>query len=380
MKRFFSKAAQNEEKNINEVGINDLGTLEAEATSDWISLSEFKVTYLDRDGDHTTARVYYNGRQQVPIKILIQGRDENDQVVAIPPNDLAEMKLVAYNTGGELPVEVQYVRIKNLKYDYFPESLAFVAEGDETEESNKTRSEADLEWQRETGNMTGGAFLQVSGKVVSTDDGMETLAQEVSFWVTTTSTDTIRIAAKITKQGTVFHTHSPQAGPGLFDSSVLISPQRPVSHDLDEFAIRRRDEVVNDLFDVDIYEIYLKNQNLKIRDSIHYTKSGNSWHYSWEKSGSNKVHTAYKADHRRLVKFMSFMPVPIGGYVDFYVNWFLEDEGKATASRIIDKKGGPWNGGKDDWATVGYIDNFGNESKVVLAASTDGNGMYLDRI
>ncbi|MEB0160843.1 hypothetical protein, partial [Pseudomonas sp. AH2 (2023)] len=88
------------------------------------------------------------------------------------------------------------------------------------------------------------------------------------------------------------------------------------------------------------------------------------------------VQTAYKADRCRIVTFKTF--VPTNNYsITFYVNEFLASDGKASASRIIDRYGAHYAGGKHDSAKVGYIDNFGNESIIWVNHSGDGNTISL---
>lgn len=64
------------------------------------------------------------------------------------------------------------------------------------------------------------------------------------------------------------------------------------------------------------------------------------------------------------------------GYV---VSFTVDDRpGEATAARIRDGMGRMCNNYSYQHGLMGYIDQFGNESRVMLRASSDGNTMKLD--
>ncbi|WP_297845888.1 hypothetical protein [Pseudomonas sp.] len=328
----------------------------SEPNATWETLSWFQIIYLERTQDNSTANVFGNGRQQVPLKVIIEARNANGEVVALSATELESITFVNYHTGVELE-NLSNTRVQ--KYDYFSESSFPLQEPDNAGTLN-------------------------SANVATEERDNHILRQESLKWFTTKSVETIRIAASITLlSGTTFHTHSQEVPSGgaasqgaKFNSSLTVKSHTPVTFRAGSFSAWRRDKTSNDHFDVDIYDIYFNDPGYKIRDSIHYTTPGDQWHYSWKKSDANKVQTAYRADLSRTVNFKTFVPGNSFN-ISFTVNEYLTPEGKATASRIIDKYGAGYAGGKHDSARVGYIDTFGNESIIWLNNSSDGNTLSL---
>ncbi|MEB0042288.1 MULTISPECIES: hypothetical protein [unclassified Pseudomonas] len=267
----------------------------------WATLSWFQITYNQRTQDNSTAHVYRNGRQQVPITVIIEARNANNEIVTLENGELERISFCHYQTGIELSTLSQ---TRHPEYDYYPESTLYTSEPDRTDSSSQPIDE-----------------------VKSKENTVQ--RQQIIRWYTTTSPDTVRIAASITSpNGDTFHTHSPEVDSGgkptggKFNSSLTVQPQTPIVFGASAFNAFRRDANGNDHFDVDLYDIYFINPQYKIRNSVHYTVQADKWHYSWNKSDSNKVQTAYKADRCRIVTFKTF--VPTNNYsITFYVNEFF---------------------------------------------------------
>ena len=351
----------------------------ASTVSTWTYLSWFQVQYLSSPEDNKTARVFSNNRQQVHIEFIVQGRNANGEVTSIPPDDLRRLELVRYETGESLWSEVSTASSRDTRYDYYPESGVFPNAYQILSPTN-TERHADIGIDN-TQHRNNDTITNARTKTIAYPGEVGTQAQAYDMWISTSQPNTLRIAAKLTApNGTIFHTHTKDAAPGgsptggNFNSSITLSPQMPRSFTAEYFNLSRRDEIADQYFDVDIYEIWFKDANYKIRDSINHTQPGDRWHYSYEKNSRNQYQSAYKADHSRLVRHaMTGAPQR---YIEFLVNYFLASEGKATASRVTESmwlttfnSGGP--------ARIGYIDNFGNESIITLKPSADGNTMSI---
>jgi hypothetical protein len=355
------------------------GQKPASTVSPWTYLSWFQVQYLSSPQDNKTAKVFSNNRQQVHIEIVLEGRNANGEVTTIPREDFLRLELVRYETGETLFYLVSTAFSKDARFDYYPESGAFPT-GYLVSALTNTEHHVDsgLDNSQYTNTET---VINVRTENIAHPSGIYIQAQIYDIWISTDHPDTLRIAAKLTApNGTIFHTHTQTAAPGggptggKFNSSLTLSPQPPRRFAAEYFSIRQRNEINNQYFDVDIYEIWLKDLSYKIRDSIHHTRPEDQWHYSWEKNSRNQYQYAYRADHLRLVRHTT-VGAPLR-YIEFLVNYFLASEGKATASRVTETYWlGTFNSGGP--ARVGYIDNFGNESIIALKPSDDGNTMSI---
>jgi hypothetical protein len=346
----------------------------------WTHLSRFKLQYQSRPEDNLTARVFSNGRQQVHIEIILEGRNAYNEVTTIPLDDLRRLELVKYDTGEPLPFQIWVSRSRDIKFDYYPDSGAFpdsyLMSDCATDEHSidSALGHAHRVSSESAKNARMESITTLSG------DGIQNQVYEL--WISTSSADSLRIAAKLTSStGIIFHTHSHQVpgggevSDGKFNSSFTLSPQMPRRFSADYFNIRQRNEINSENFDVDIYEIWFRDANYRVCDSINHTRPEDQWHYSWNKGRLNHFHVAYKADHLRTVRHFLFGDPSI--YIDFNVNYYLASEGRASASRVAELywKGSFNSGGP---ARIGYIDNFGNESIISLKPSDDGNTMTID--
>ena len=139
----------------------------------------------------------------------------------------------------------------------------------------------------------------------------------------------------------------------------------------DEFGMSREDAFTNSTWDLDLYYIYFQDVNRRIVDSISYGPAGEEVpHYSWTKDNDHIHHVTYRAGERRYVRHRSCSDH--SSYLTFYVN---SRPGQATAARVRDER--PCGSYHSDPRVMGYIDQFGNESKVMIKGSSDGNTLHL---
>ena len=83
----------------------------------WKYLSRFELTCQGRE--KVRCPVYANGRQQIPVEIIIEARDEDGVVVSIP-TDYASLKLrlCEYNDEEAFPYRVGEAYVEDPKYVY----------------------------------------------------------------------------------------------------------------------------------------------------------------------------------------------------------------------------------------------------------------------
>jgi hypothetical protein len=330
----------------------------------WVSLSYFQVKHADFSNDNPLLQVYRNDRQQVRVSVLFEARDANNEVVALTFEQQRQITLVNYNTGAPLPSGFSIQRWRNYLYDYY-DSSSFLAKAADSGVSLPDP-------------------IECRGIMQETERSEPYAMQEIGLWITATSQETIRIAAELpSPAGTTFHTHSsdvPAGGVpvgGKFNSSVSVRPITPHRFSSKEFSTFRHDPSSTDSFDVDMYDVFITDTDYKIRASRHYVVEGDTAHYSYEKKNRwNYVQIAFTANRSREYIFKCFHPSS-SAWIKIDVNKDLEEKGFASVVRVIDKGGKGFSKWTDRSAEVGYIDNFGNESRIWLNNTGDGNMITL---
>ncbi|MGY8562766.1 hypothetical protein L0938_05025 [Paracidovorax citrulli] len=304
----------------------------------WKYLSRFELTCQGYDKVRCT--VYANGRQQVPIQINVEARDEDGVVVDV-------------NHAGLYLYLCKYDDI-----DVFPTELGRTATEDPRFVYDGTVQSA-----------SGGADA-FEGRPVPLEETER--VQHVKQFVTANKVGTYKLAVRCRSPGKViFVTNTPNPPDGKFDSWLLIDARAPVSIPVKDFGMSRENSYSNSTWDVDLYYIYFKSGDLRIVDSVKYGSAADDKpYYSWTKDNDQIHHVTYRAGDRRTVQHHS-CKVP-GDFIIFPVN---TRPGQATAARIRDER--PCGNYHYDARVMGYINQYGNESKVKIKGASDGNTLYL---
>lgn len=312
----------------------------------WVSLSRFEVRCQGRD--KVRCPVYANSRQRVPIEITIEARDEDGVVVDV---NHAELRLRI--CGYEDPEDYDYLNgtgtdaVEDVRYVYNWQVSNAVDGGEDA------------------GHMPASVANELPSQVfkrwVRVFDG---------------NIKTFKFAACCTSpSGILFATNTPNPSPGKFDSWLLIDGREPKVHRWDCFGLSGPHNTTSSgNFDVDLYYIYFTDPNYRIVNSINRRQlNERGAHYAWNKSDWRMEQFAYQRGDRRQVTHHSCFNE---GY---NITFTIDDKpGQATAARIRDGMGRMCQNYSYQHGLVGYIDQFGNESRVMLRASSNGNTMSLD--
>lgn len=300
----------------------------------WKYLTIFEVTCQGRQ--KVVCPIYANGRQQVPIQINIEARDEDGVIVDVNHSKLY-LNLVSYDD-----------------VDVFPSDLGRAGNAD---------SRFIYNWQVGPAEAANGP----ESSLVDIERG-----QSVMQFVSASKVGTYKLAARCRSPDWVlFTTNTTNPTDGKFDSWVLIDGRPPEAQKWDCFAMTRTDYREGGGWDIDLYYVYFTIPNLKIVASIKYGSAGDDEaHYSWIKSDRQTRHVAYPAGARRDVDHYSCESPGIGTVIQTNLR-----EGQATVARIREPK--PCGNFTYNGVVMGYIDQFGNESKVGIKGASDGNTLYL---
>ncbi|WP_145477412.1 hypothetical protein [Stenotrophomonas rhizophila] len=306
----------------------------------WKYLSKFQVTCQGLE--KVRCPVYANGRQQIPIQINIEARDEDGVVVDVNHGRLY-LNLVLYDDVEAFPSGLGRSGTEDPRFIY--------------------------QWTTENLLATAGESEHESVP----SEGVESI-QTVKQFVTANKVGTYKLGARCRSPGWVlFTTNTPNPPEGKFDSWVLVDARQPVAIGWDKFAITSpRDAHNSGPLDVDLYYVYFNDKDntaLRIVDSIHYSAAPDTCHYAWIKGSFRMEQAAFRALHKRLVTYSS-----CGYSATFFVG---ERSGAADVGRIRNSNGKPCGNMSYHHGLVGYINQYGNESKVVIRASSDGNTISL---
>ena len=316
--------------------IEDNEHADPEPLTNWATISQFVVQVNKKS--KVTAPIYANGRQEIPIEIIIQARDADGVAVNLTAAQLKSIRLIEYDTGSAVD-HVSYTKDERYEY-YWPEI-----------------HEDGAEVQR-------GASAE--------NDVSSGTAQSVFRYVHKIELSTTWIAAEIiAPSGAVFRTNTPNPSPGKFDSWIKLEARQKKIYDHTVLSISRVDEVNVPFWDVDLYYIKFKDLSMRIVFSIHLTSPGNEAHSSCRVGDNRRAHIAYVRDSKRRVTFGGSDGLPAAEY---YVN---QRDGQATAARI--QTWINYFGSRHHDACMIYVDQYGNEARCMLCPNDgdDHNTMSL---
>jgi hypothetical protein len=344
--------------------------------STWAYLSWFQVQYLQRPEDNTLATVFRNGRQQVPVTLLVQARNSQNEVVPLPLYHLQGIKLVNYNTGEAWSDGVTVTNGRNANYDYFPE----VGVLPESYQVCKDEAPDDKDLLANLPAVVRTKDMAVKTRDVRSSDGAVMHLQEVELWLSVTTAETLRVAAHLTAFEQVFHTHSPEVAPGgsphdggLFNSSIRVTAVAPRSFTSQYFTMTQHEGASTSRISVLMYDLWLTDASFKIREAFAYHRTWEGgWYFARDRGGDSPYHYAPPSACRYFDHNLSSSI-----YVHVEVNQRLRTEGKANLVRILELDV-PYNHDEPQVGKMGYVDNYGNESIIYLREDAQGNGIRLD--
>ncbi|WP_282246555.1 hypothetical protein [Stenotrophomonas sp. PS02300] len=305
---------------------------DAEPMANWVTLRRFEVQVNQRS--QITAPVYANGRQQVPVEIIIEARDSDGVEVQLSTAQLKSIKLINYNTNTAV------VGCKHDKDARFIYHWAPVKDQDAEDHPDE----------------------EVPA------DAPGATAQAIMIYVDTTDVSTSKIAAEITSpSGGLFRTNTPNPGPGKFDSWINIRGEEEIRYYASDMTMELVNEVTNDLWDVDLYYIRFTKEGLSIVDSIHYDVAGGEPHLN--KSPHlfvYRFHMAFAVGGVRTITYAGHDGKPA---VTFQVN---KRPGQATAARCQSKMFNYYPERRHE-ACMRYYNQYGNYASCALG-NTYTNG------
>lgn len=305
----------------------------AQPRADWVTLSQF-VVQINKQSE-VNAQIYANGRQQVPIEVIIQARDKDGVAVNLTQEQLKGIRLIEYETEKAV---ADWSHKKNDLFVY---------------EWPLTRDD--------------GAEVEPDAEPSETP---EATAQPIMIYVKKTDATTTWIAAEITSpSGGIFRTNTPNPPAGKFDSWVKLHGRPPKVTNWEQFVISVPKRVVaNSDWEVMLYYIYFADPNSRIVASINYQELKRGVHFTIDQYA------------RKRVEQIAFVVGPQVSYVhrsglsnDRYTTFTINDRsGQANAARVSDFTSMPYGYWNHQNGLMGYIDQHGNESKITLKAIADG--------
>lgn len=302
------------------------------ADADWVTLTRFEVQVNQRS--QITAPVYANGRQQVPVEIIIEARDKDGVAVDLSDAQLKSIRLINYNTNTAV-VGCRHDKDARFIYHWAP------VKDDDGENLPDEEVHADTP---------------------------RSAAQAIMIYVHTTAVSTSKIAAEITSPSKgLFRTNTPNPGPGKFDSWVNIRGEQEIRYYQGDMTMELVNEVTSDMWDVDLYYIRFTEQGLNIVQSVHFDIAGDEPHLN--KSPHlfvNRFHIAFAVGPVRTITYAGPDGKPV---VTFQVN---KRPGQATAARCQSK---PFNyyPERRHEACMRYYNQYGNYASCALG-NTYTNG------
>lgn len=307
--------------------------------TDWDDLMGFRLTVDNKE--MSIARVYANGRQQIPFQVEVLAV-KNGKRVTLTDSQLKRITLVAYDTGASLRAGVTVSSEKSPQYEY--------------------------DWPLYSIEPFGGT-AQPPRPAPPAEGQVQLL------WVSCSSPGEFKVAAKITSpSGKTFTTNARSASGGKFDSWMNILTQPAIVYLWDALVMDDREDVITSAdLDVDMYYIKFRDQKRRIVDSIHHIHAADSCFYSWPQPGWPRMSSiAFRTGEPRSVVFQS----GVSSSCKLEVN---ARRGQANAARITHRSGQTIKQAAES-GNVTYIDQYGNTVPAVIAVSADGNRLSLQPI
>lgn len=309
----------------------------------WKYLSKFELTCQGMD--KVRCPVYANGRQQVPIQINVEARDEDGVIVDVNHAGLY-LYLCKYDDIDVFPTELGRTATEDPRFIY----QWSIQKADADDEESHILP----------------APVQESERV-----------QSVSQFVSANKVGTYKLAVRCrSPEKVIFVTNTPNPPEGKFDSWLLIDAREPKATPWQSFSISAPKTVVaNSDWEVNLYYIYFTDPNLKIVQSINYQNLTRGCHFTMDQLPD------WRADQ------IAFAVGPQVSYLhrscthnERYTTFTINDmNGQASAACIADKTKKYCGYASLSNGLMGYIDQYGNESKITLKAVNDGSYLGIGR-
>ncbi|MGQ5523972.1 hypothetical protein ACUHMQ_12015 [Chitinimonas sp. PSY-7] len=195
-------------------------------------IATFEVKF-DAGSSVTSKKIYANGRMQARVLVMIRGKDAQGNEVALDAATLGKIKLIRYNGGDDLQGGWSASKTENNYEHEFPSMASREAD---LQEFGAKHAEEEIEVVQD--QMVGEA---VSGNATGNREA-RIEPQRMDFWVTSSSTGTLQIAAAVTlPNGTVVKTNNSGGPGGSFNSSVTLEGKSPETYSIEAFKF---DEVL----------------------------------------------------------------------------------------------------------------------------------------
>lgn len=306
----------------------------------WEYLEWFQVLTEEIPQDNYRTRVFRNGRQQVPITILLTARNAAGEYHQLTEEELATLELVDYYDGRR----IDHAWSKDV-FDYY------------------------RDYENLLENKTNDSYLpaEKAGR------------QSISLWITTTSTEVFRVAARIQAPGgNVFVTNTSAAAPGgaptdgKFNSSLTIVPMGPLTHSFAAFSMAVEELEHQGSYQIDYYRIRFVDTRLKIRRSTERPFNDRVYYYYNFAYGTHIYHILFPAG---FPTSLTFEPPTHQLSITLNVN---TPDGTAAVLRVGVITPANTIGDRLTNPQVTFMDSWGNESNPMwLKATDDGAGIKL---
>jgi hypothetical protein len=309
----------------------------------WKYLTRFELTCQGRN--KVRCPVYANGRQQIPVEIIIEARDEDGVVVDIP-TDYASLKLrlCEYNDTESYPHRIGEAHFEDEDYVY--------------------------DWQAQRSS-----DAPENGGATSGDATLPNSVQVVRRWLYTDVVHSRKLAVRCTSpDGVVFATNTPNPPDGKFDSYIIVEGRAPQAIPWDKVSLTKINALNDIAYDVDLYYVYFTDPNIRIVGTNHNPDFGGAdyKHYGWRQGDSYREQVCFgRSGGARMVTWQSHPEIRS---CQFMVN---DRPGQATLARVLLHLGYFVQKYRRYGVYLGLIDQFGNESRVGIHPIKDVNEIQL---
>ncbi|MEN8639185.1 hypothetical protein [Pseudomonas sichuanensis] len=298
------------------------------------NISFFQVKGMGSANDNTSCPLFNNTYQSTNIDIVIQARDDRQQIIKLTDSELNSIQLVSYDTG------------------------AVLGNGYTTYIADERRPPYDR-FDKYPGTVTENSFEPDPDK------------QGITFWLTTNTTKNLQIAARLVLDGVTYHTHQnglPVGGvtvAGKSNSSATIVPHvQPRELGAAEFSYKRTDKKSAD---IDLYNLWITDAR---EYRIRYSLSADVTYYMDYLAGGTWYAQAYfKCDRAR-----NAIVHVNGTNYQVYVNGSPYN---AYAARVM-VSGSSGAKEYDVSYRMTYLDQYGNRHRLWIRAARGSKGNFVE--
>ncbi|WP_171014139.1 hypothetical protein [Chitinivorax sp. B] len=336
-------------------------------------IATFEVKF-DAGSSVPSKRIYANGRMQTRVLVMIRGKDGQGNEVPLDATTLSKIKLIRYNGGDDLQGGWSASKTENSYEHEFP-SLVF--SDNDLQEFGAKQADFDIETVHEQLEVERGGVNPAGHATAQIEP------QRVDFWVTTSSTGTLQIAAAVTLPGGAVVKTNNTGTPGMtFNSSVTVEGKTPESYSIEAFKF---DEVLkqgNTDTEYRTYNYYIglfpAGRQLKLVKWFHAnggTGDGQYWFY-----GSGKV------DHWHTIALNGWLnqtgrskwevTTSSGRYLSVPIN---DRSGQITVTQFINRKNWYLTSVKTGNFDFSVHDLYGTEHRLRIRTVISDRAFILEK-